>query len=71
MYFYIKANAMRRNDLAGWIEDQTNPMIVNLACVWMFPNTRDTNHWRRELADKYSSMKFPTFTCSCFDISIY
>lgn len=54
---HINASAMRRDDLAMWIEDKATPVMEVLAQLYLFPNTEYENHWRGELYSLWNQVK--------------
>ena len=57
LHRYIYGSAMRRRDLADWVEDRTFPVMDVLAQLYLFPNTEYENHWRGELYAAWNRVK--------------
>lgn len=53
----IYGSAMKRRDLADWVEDKTVPTMEVLAQLYLFPATEYENHWRQELYAAWNKVK--------------
>ena len=53
----IYASAMRRGDLAMWIEDRIHPVMLALSQLYVFPNSEYRNHWITEVWANFHDVK--------------
>jgi hypothetical protein len=52
---YIRAQALTKSQIGDKIEARTCPVMEALAQLWLFPNSEETNHWKKEVwANLYS-----------------
>ena len=53
----IYGSAMKRKDLADWVDNKTDDVMEVLAQLYLFPNTEYENHWRGELVGAWDKVK--------------
>ncbi len=52
----ILGHAKKLSDIGAEIEESTQPIVQHLAKLYLFPESRDVDHWREEVATFLNSV---------------
>lgn len=68
MYLYVKAFADKKSQIKSDLRGATKVVMNHLIKVWLYPEVREQNHWKKEIAQTLNDLpklkgtnKYPKF----------
>lgn len=50
MYLYVRAFADKKSQIKSDLRGATKVVMNHLIKVWLYPEVREQNHWKKEIA---------------------